>query len=44
MDERTPSKIGGDMCDFNLGAHLERVGATYPCRVHKSGQAATAYS
>ena len=30
MDERTLSKIGGDMCDFDLGAHLERVGAGYP--------------
>ena len=30
MDERTLSKIGGDMCDFNLGAHFERVGARYP--------------
>src|SRR3984893_15027645 len=30
MDERTLSKIGGDMCDFNLGAHFERVGTRYP--------------
>ena len=30
MDERTQSKIGGDMCDFNLGRHFERVGARYP--------------
>jgi 3-oxoacyl-(acyl-carrier-protein) synthase len=30
MDERTLSKIGGDMCDFNLGAHIERVGTRYP--------------
>jgi 3-oxoacyl-(acyl-carrier-protein) synthase len=30
MDERTLSKIGGDMCDFDLGAHFERVGARYP--------------
>ena len=30
MDERTLSKIGGDMCEFDLGAHFERVGAGYP--------------
>ena len=30
MDERTLSKIGGDMCDFDLGGHFERVGARYP--------------
>ena len=30
MDERTLSKIGGDMCDLNLGAHFERVGMRYP--------------
>src|SRR5580765_7628431 len=30
MDERTLSKIGGDMCEFDLGAHFERVGARYP--------------
>jgi len=30
MDERTLSKIGGDMGDFDLGAHLARVGAGYP--------------
>jgi len=30
MDERTLSKIGGDMCDFDLGAHFERVGARFP--------------
>jgi 3-oxoacyl-(acyl-carrier-protein) synthase len=39
MDERTLSKIGGDMCDFDLAAHFERVGAKYPPdligRVHK---------
>src|SRR4026208_2439922 len=27
MDERTLSKIGGDMCDFDLAAHFERGGA-----------------
>jgi 3-oxoacyl-(acyl-carrier-protein) synthase len=30
MDGRTLSKIGGDMCDFDLGGHLERVGERYP--------------
>ena len=30
MDERTLSKIGGDMCDFDVGAHFDRVGARYP--------------
>ena len=30
MDERTLSKIGGDMCEFDLAAHLERVGAAIP--------------
>ena len=30
MDERTLSKIGGDMCDFDLGGHVERVGGRYP--------------
>src|SRR4026207_93220 len=30
MDERTLSKIGGDMCEFDLLAHFERVGAAYP--------------
>ena len=30
MDERTLSKIGGDMCDFDLDGHFERVGARYP--------------
>ena len=30
MDGRTRSKIGGDMCEFDLGAHFERVGADYP--------------
>ena len=30
MDERTLSKIGGDMCEFDLAAHLARVGAGYP--------------
>src|SRR6185503_1984666 len=30
MDERTRSKIGGDMCEFDLGAHFERVGTAYP--------------
>src|SRR3989304_4597970 len=30
MDERTLSKTGGGMCDFDLGAHFERVGARYP--------------
>jgi 3-oxoacyl-(acyl-carrier-protein) synthase len=30
MDPRTYSKIGGDMCDFDLKAHLERVGQQYP--------------
>ncbi len=30
MDERTLSTFGGDMGDFDLGAHFERVGARYP--------------
>ena len=30
MDERTRSKIGGDLCEFDLAAHFERVGAGYP--------------
>ncbi len=30
MDARTLSKIGGDMCEFDLAEHLARVGATYP--------------
>ena len=30
MDERTLSKIGGDMSGFDLGAHFKRVGARYP--------------
>lgn len=30
MDERTLSKIGGDLCDFDLAAHLARTGAGYP--------------
>jgi 3-oxoacyl-(acyl-carrier-protein) synthase len=30
MDARTLSKIGGDLCEFDLGAHFERVGAGYP--------------
>ena len=39
MDEQTLSKIGGDMSDFNLGTHFERVGRRYPpdliARAHK---------
>jgi 3-oxoacyl-(acyl-carrier-protein) synthase len=27
MYQRTMSKIGCDMCEFDLGAHFERVGA-----------------
>jgi len=30
MDERCLSKVGGDLSDFDLAAHLERVGAGYP--------------
>ena len=30
MDERCLSKIGGDMSDFDVGAHLARVGVRYP--------------
>jgi 3-oxoacyl-(acyl-carrier-protein) synthase len=30
MDERIYSKIGGDLSDFDLRAHLSRVGAHYP--------------
>jgi 3-oxoacyl-(acyl-carrier-protein) synthase len=30
MDDRCLSKVGGDMCDFDLGAHLARVGSSYP--------------
>jgi 3-oxoacyl-(acyl-carrier-protein) synthase len=38
MDERTLSKIGGDMWDFDLGAHFERVGARYPPELIKRGR------
>jgi len=30
MDQRIYSKIGGDLSDFDLDAHLGRVGASYP--------------
>ena len=30
VDERCASKIGGDMSDFDLGAHLRRAGEAYP--------------
>jgi len=30
MDERCLSKVGGDMSDFDLAGHLERVGSGYP--------------
>jgi 3-oxoacyl-(acyl-carrier-protein) synthase len=30
MDERIPSKVGGDMSGFDLAAHLARVGRDYP--------------
>src|SRR5579871_3056595 len=37
--ERIYSKIGGDLSDFDLAAHVSRVGAGYPCalveRAHK---------
>jgi 3-oxoacyl-(acyl-carrier-protein) synthase len=30
MDDRCLSKVGGDMCDFELQSHLSRVGGSYP--------------
>ncbi len=36
MDERIESKIGGDMSDFDLGSHLDRVGRHYPTALAQS--------
>jgi 3-oxoacyl-(acyl-carrier-protein) synthase len=33
MDERCHSRIGGDLSDFDLEAHLLRVGAAYPAEL-----------
>jgi 3-oxoacyl-(acyl-carrier-protein) synthase len=38
MDQRIDSKIGGDLSDFDLKAHLARVGPGYPADLVKRGQ------
>jgi 3-oxoacyl-(acyl-carrier-protein) synthase len=36
--ERIASKIGGDMSEFDIAAHLERVGKNYPARLKQAAQ------